>query len=97
MYPSTPGSKATDTSSSAARAIASRAGVMHDRVLEVMCAELWDWTADEMAALLGESVLAIRPRFSELVAQGAITDSGHRRKNKSGRSAIAWIATRWRN
>ena len=42
--------------------------------------------------MLGESVLAIRPRFSELRALGQITDTGARRINDSGRSAIVWRA-----
>ena len=46
--------------------------------------------ADEAATFLGESVLSIRPRFSELATMGEIEDSGTRRKNASGRNAICW-------
>ncbi len=47
-------------------------------------------TADEVAYRLHSSVLAIRPRISELVARGKIEDSGIRRKNVSGKSATVW-------
>ena len=47
-------------------------------------------TTDECAAHLGLSVLAIRPRFSELRALEEIADSGERHVNRSGRRAIVW-------
>jgi predicted ArsR family transcriptional regulator len=54
--------------------------------------ERWgaQFTADEAASELGESILAIRPRLSELVALGKIEDSGLRRKNASGMTATVW-------
>lgn len=57
--------------------------------------DLLEWeqlTTDECASLLEESVLSIRPRFSELRALGQITDTGDRRLNDSGRRAIVWRA-----
>lgn len=49
-------------------------------------------TADECASILGESVLSIRPRISELHKQTppVLEDSGERRKNASGHSACVW-------
>jgi hypothetical protein len=47
-------------------------------------------TADEIAAAINYSILTVRPRVSELRRQGRILDSGVRRKNISGKSAIVW-------
>jgi predicted ArsR family transcriptional regulator len=50
----------------------------------------WDgqgMTADEIADALGYSVLAIRPRVSELRNMGLIEPTGERRRNASGMSA----------
>ena len=49
-------------------------------------------TADEVAELLGRSVLAVRPRVSELYDIGLIRDSGERRRNASGINAKVWIS-----
>lgn len=47
-------------------------------------------SADECAERMGACVLAIRPRFSELLHMGLIRDSGGRRRNSSGRLAAVW-------
>jgi hypothetical protein len=48
-------------------------------------------TADEIAYVLKRSVLTVRPRCAELhVKMKAIVDSGERRPNASGKSAIVW-------
>ena len=47
-------------------------------------------TADDVATRLGETVLAIRPRITELAKNGLIEDSGQRRPNASGRAAKVW-------
>lgn len=47
-------------------------------------------TADECALNLNESVLSIRPRFTEMRRLNWIEDTGERRKNDSGRNAIVW-------
>ena len=47
-------------------------------------------TSDECARELGIDRLAIRPRFTELSQSGSIQDSGQRRKNSNGKSAIVW-------
>ena len=48
-------------------------------------------TADEVAAVLGETVLAIRPRITELKNMKAIFDSGNRRRNSSKRWASVMV------
>ena len=77
-----------DTSLEAADAMADRAPILRARVLGVLATG--NFTADEVAAQLGESVLAIRPRVTELAKAERIADTGERRKNASGRRAIVW-------
>jgi len=89
-YPVTPGAKAPGTSTEAAEAMRPRAGILRAKVLA--CLRAQSLTADECADALGESVLAIRPRLSELRALNQITDTGERRQNDSGRNAIVWRA-----
>ena len=57
------------------------------------CANPGGLTADEIAADLGESVLSIRPRVSELHRLGMIEKTKVRRRNASGMSASVWRAT----
>jgi predicted ArsR family transcriptional regulator len=90
LYPEAPGSKTEGPSAQAAAAVDSEA-----RRLRQLCftaVQQRDMTADECAAILGQSILSIRPRFSELKAQGLIRDSGVRHKNQSGHSATVWTA-----
>ena len=89
-YPSAPGHRDTDTSREAASDMASRVTGLR---LAVLGALDQDRTADECAAVLGESVLAIRPRLTELKRLGRITDTGERRPNASGKRAIVWRLT----
>jgi hypothetical protein len=89
-YPLSPGHKVDGTSRLAAEDIRPRAGILRGRVLACLRANAM--TADECAYALSESVLAIRPRFSELRALNQITDTGERRQNDSGRNAIVWRA-----
>jgi predicted ArsR family transcriptional regulator len=63
-------------------------------VLDVLAATPAGLTADEIAAALGESVLAVRPRVSELFHDGLIGKTGERRRNHSGLSAYVWRAVR---
>ena len=90
-YPNWPGFRARDTSKAAADAMAPKAPSLRDRVLRVVCT--YSPTADEAAEILDESILAIRPRVSELAKLGLIRDSGGRRTNiSSGKAAIVWVA-----
>ena len=58
----------------------------------VLPARLAAMTADEVAELLGESVLSVRPRVSELKAQGRVEATTKRRCNVSGKTAVVWRA-----
>lgn len=86
-----PGWKEPTTSRDAAKAIAPRATVLRGRCLEAFRSR-GPMTADECAAVLGESVLAIRPRCSELRSEGLIEPTGERRANASGMRAAVWRA-----
>lgn len=91
-YPDAAGYKTAvpETSMAAAASIESEASQLRRDVLALLRAGAY--TADEVAAKLGKSILAIRPRCSELRAQGKIIDSGIRRPNSSGKPACAWKA-----
>jgi predicted ArsR family transcriptional regulator len=92
LYPDAPGFKEPTTSQDAAIKIAPRAGNLRERALAIIKAAAS--TADEIADSMGETVLAIRPRISELNQMGLIEKSGIRRKNASGANAHVWrIAT----
>jgi hypothetical protein len=56
-------------------------------VKEFEAAYPYGLTADEAAANLGESVLAIRPRVTELYNGDYLYDTGLRRPNESGINA----------
>lgn len=87
-YPRAPGHRRVPTSVEAAAEIGPRAANLRARVLEVL--RRGPATADETAESMGESALAVRPRFSELRVLGLVADSGGRRVNRSGRRAIVW-------
>lgn len=78
-----------DTRRAAHEATREGAALLRQRCLEAL-ERHGELTADECATLLGESVLAIRPRFSELLKAGQIEDAGSRRKNLSGHTATVW-------
>lgn len=91
-YPDSPGyARGIDTSIAAAEEMKPRAAILREKCL----AHLKRWgmtgsTADECALNLKESVLSIRPRFTEMRRLNWIEDTGARRKNDSGRNAIVW-------
>jgi predicted ArsR family transcriptional regulator len=66
------------------------APTLRAKALEVLRSEAM--TADEIAGRLNRSVLAIRPRVTELFKMGKIEDTGQRRANASGRRAVVWRA-----
>lgn len=88
-YPAHPGYKASGTSQEAAQAVAGRAHRLRDQVM-VILRRHGPKTADEVAALLGESVLSIRPRLSELRQNARIEKTGERRPTASGQAAWVW-------
>lgn len=90
-YPNTPGYRAPGTSQDAARGTAPRAGDLRARVFaELKAAGPSGLTADEVAGRIGKTVLAIRPRVSELNAEDLIEPTGERRANASRMKATVW-------
>lgn len=87
-YPNTPGWKEAETSKDAAESVRDRARILREAALALI--EEVGLTSDEIAQCLGESVLSIRPRVSELRRMKLVTKSGLRRANASGRMAHVW-------
>ena len=90
-YPQSPGYSHRPTSRAAAEKIKSRALTLRESCLYAL-RQIGNQTADEIAEALGESILAVRPRITELAKLDQIIDTEQRRKNKSGRLAIVWKA-----
>ncbi len=91
-YPQRPGSK-SPLSCEAARKITPHANTVRKAVLaEFRAAYPRGLTADQVAKLLGESVLTVRPRVSELRAANLIEPTPERRRNESGMTAAVWRA-----
>jgi hypothetical protein len=86
--------RATDTSQAAAEAMTAEAPRLRALVLDEIrkAGRAHGLTADEAAHRLRRTVLSIRPRVAELAKENLIADSGARRRNHSGRSAIVWVA-----
>lgn len=92
-YPESAGFKEKGgTSQEAAEAFQGKAATLRGKVLELLRTGE-ELTADEIAESLEETVLAIRPRVSELHRVGRIEKTGERRKNASGMSAAVWRAS----
>ena len=79
-----------DAQRAAARTNVARTERLRALVLEVLAAAPSGRTADEIAARLDASVLAVRPRVSELFHAGQIVKTGERRTNESGLRAYVW-------
>ena len=98
QYPLAPGWKEPTTSRAAAKAIETEARNLRELVLAVITESgMAGRTADEVAAKLNRSVLAIRPRLSELGPRrlAKIERTGERRTNlSSGLKAAVWRITR---
>jgi hypothetical protein len=94
-YPHSPGYKEGTTSRDAAERMSSSAGDLRSASLAVIAGRgSYGATADEVAAVLKKTVLAIRPRITELSKSGAIRDSSTRRANVSGMTAKVWVVAR---
>jgi len=89
-YPLAAGSKTGGTSAEAAKKI--HAARLRNKALRVLQTNPRGLTADEIAAELGESILSIRPRVSELKRLGEVEKTRERRRNQSGMSASVWRA-----
>ena len=88
-YPNTAGFRNTDTSKKAAKDVNKRVSYLQLTILDLL-QDIGDMTADECAKFANESVLTIRPRFSELKLLGKIKDTEIRRKNDSGKTAAVF-------
>jgi hypothetical protein len=91
--PDSPGWKEPMTSRDAAAAIAPTLSRRQAEVLGVFADG--DFTPDEVAARLNRSVLAVRPRVSELgnMTPPPIERTGATRKNESNFPAAVWRRT----
>ena len=89
-YPTVVGHRGGDTDKAAAEKLerSGRAFRLRERVETLMASETCrrGLTADEAAQKLGESILAIRPRVTDLKKSGKLADTGVRRKNEGGSS-----------
>lgn len=91
-YPNEPGHRGVDTSVAAANALKPRLSRLQLMAQRAICeAGAAGLTADELAVGLDMDRYSIQPRTSELKRKGVIRDSGKRRKNASGKTAIVWI------
>ena len=68
--------------------VAARKQALYDLILDTFGEDMF--TADEMAAEIGEDVLSVRPRMTELFRKGKIVKTPLRRANKSGKKATVW-------
>lgn len=83
-YPEQPGHQGTDTSKAAAADVARTTEQLRARVLATL-ANYGPSTADEVAKLLEQHPLSIRPRLTELKRMGKIRDTGIRRLSFMGK------------
>lgn len=92
-YPDTPGHRGIETSVEAAESVAPKCGRLQKLTLKAIRDRgAFGLTADECAEVLGFDRYSIQPRTSELRRKGLIADSGKRRRNATGKSAIVWVA-----
>jgi len=97
-YPETPGHKGeAETGREAANAMAPKCGRLQRLTLEaIRSAGAHGLTADETADALEMDRWSIQPRTSELKAKGLIVDSGLRRRNVTGKSAVVWVVPEYK-
>lgn len=92
-YPNAPGHRGVDTSIAASDAIAGCLGPLQRAVFRaIQSAGTHGLTTNEIAARTGIDRGSVQPRTSELRHQHMIADSGRRRPNANGKSAIVWVA-----
>lgn len=87
-YPHEPGFQDRETSRQAALDFRRPAKTLREAVYRTLAEK--PATTHEVAEMLGKTVPSVQPRLSELAAQGKIGDTGYRKLNKSGKSAIVW-------
>lgn len=81
----------TDIRQLAFDSIVDRAGLLRNKCLQALKDAAL--TADEVAERIGETVLSVRPRITELSQAGQVAKTTLRRPNASGRSAAVWVLT----
>lgn len=92
IYPNSPGHRGVDTSIEAAGAIARKLGRLQTLTHKAICSAGYNGaTSHELCERLDMANTSIQPRISELRRMGRIKDSGQRRRNASGVSAIVWV------
>src|SRR5580765_5125040 len=91
-YPDTPGYKEKGgTSEASAEAMLGRANTLRRRALECFIkVSPRGLTADQVADACGVTVLAMRPRITELFLAGWIEKTDMTRQNISGHQARVW-------
>ncbi|MBL7040267.1 MAG: hypothetical protein ISR77_16640 [Pirellulaceae bacterium] len=82
---------APDTQIEAYQASKKTAPTLRDQVKQVLANAPEGLTPDEIAAVLDESVLSIRPRVTQLDQMGQIERTDRRRRNASGSKAAVYV------
>lgn len=91
-YPHSPGAKGNlGTSQEAAQNVSHKARRLHALMLAQLRLNPDGLSADELASILQEDRLNIRPRCTELRLLGKIVPSKKRRPNISGANATIWL------
>lgn len=89
VYPSAPGHKEIGgASQGAADDIKPRASILRDRCLQALSRR--PMTADEVAAAIGEDILSVRPRITELHRMGLAFKTDARRPSSNGKPQTVW-------
>lgn len=92
-YPDSPGFKEVGgTSEEAAKCVEPSAGILRGKCLRALRGVPGGLTADQCAAEVGVTIMAMRPRLTELKLEGLIRKTNRRGKNASGHSAVIWEA-----
>lgn len=89
VYPASPGFTSPGPSQEAAEKGSKRVAYLQGKCLEMLRTH-GPLAADEIAEKLGETILSIRPRVSELGRKKLIEKTDMRHKNISGCSATVW-------
>ncbi len=95
-YPHTPGSKEKGgCSEEAAFAIdkSGKAAMLRRKCLQILSDHSLGKTADELAEDIGEDVLSIRPRMTELFKTGRAFKTNMKRRNRKGNVMAVAVIT----
>ncbi|MBF8297390.1 MAG: hypothetical protein HW395_47 [candidate division NC10 bacterium] len=90
-----PPSVNTETSRQAAAEIAPRLSALQEDILRYLRGRADGATCDQLEDALTLRHQTCGPRLRELALSGAIVDTGIRRRTRSGRKAIVWLAREW--